>query len=92
MDETGSHPVVTHFLDSDGRLFTLPAKRSKRLLVLDHVVQAFEPGLTYAEPEVNAVLARHHDDYVTLRRALVDEGFLTRENNVYWRSGGSVAV
>ncbi|MFY9915102.1 MAG: DUF2087 domain-containing protein [Nocardioidaceae bacterium] len=27
-----------------------------------------------------------------LRRALVDEGFLTRENNVYWRTGGTVDV
>ncbi len=92
MDDTTSHPVVANFMDTDGRLFTLPAKRSKRLLVLDHVVQAFEPGRTYAEQEVNAVLERRHDDYVALRRALVDEGFLTRENSVYWRSGGTVVV
>ena len=92
MDETTSHPVVANFLDTDGRLFTLPAKRTKRLLVLDHVVQAFEPGRTYAEKEVNAIVGRLHDDFAALRRALVDEGFLTRENNVYWRSGGTVDV
>jgi hypothetical protein len=85
-------PVLRNFLTADGRLHTMPAKRSKRLRVLDHVVQSFEPGLTYAEPDVNAILERFHPDYAALRRALVDEEFLTRENNVYWRSGGTVDV
>ncbi len=84
--------VLGRFLTSEGRLRRLPAKRSKRLVVLDHVVQSFEPGLTYAEKEVNAVLKRYFADYAALRRALVDEEFLTRENNVYWRSGGTVVV
>ena len=92
MDETSPSAIVANFLDSEGRLFALPAKRSKRLLVLDHVAQSFEPGTTYTEKEVNALLKRRHNDYAALRRALVDEGFLTRENNVYWRSGGTVVV
>jgi hypothetical protein len=29
-----------------------------------------------------------HPDFAALRRYLVDEGFLTREDGVYWRSGG----
>ena len=33
-----------------------------------------------------------HDDYAALRRYLVDEQFLTREANVYWRSGGTIEV
>ena len=84
--------VVRNFLTTDGRLRTMPAKRSKRLLVLDHVAQRFEPGGMYAEKDVNAILEHVHPDYAALRRALVDEEFLTRENNVYWRSGGSVEV
>jgi hypothetical protein len=76
----------------DGRIVLMPTKRAKRLLVLDHVAQAFEPGRSYAEYEVNRVLLGFFDDYAALRRYLVDEGFLTREDNVYWRSGGSVEV
>ena len=45
---------------------------------------------TYPEAEVNEVLIGFHDDYPALRRYLVDEQFLTRETNVYWRSGGSI--
>ena len=32
------------------------------------------------------------DDYVALRRYLIDEGFLDRDHGEYWRSGGSVAA
>ena len=84
--------VVRNFFTSSGRLHTMPAKRSKRLVVLDHIVQRFEPGETYSEKDVNKILEGFNGDYAALRRALVDEGFLSRENNVYWRSGGSFVV
>lgn len=84
--------VLATFLDGEGRLTRMPAKLRKRLVVLDHVAQAFELGTTYPETEVNRILLRFHDDYAALRRHLVDEGFMTRESNVYWRSGGTVHV
>ncbi|HET9860989.1 MAG TPA: DUF2087 domain-containing protein [Nocardioidaceae bacterium] len=84
--------VLSRFLTDDGRLGTMPTKRSKRLVVLDHIAQRFEPGRTYPEAEVNEVLMGFHDDYAALRRYLVDEQFLTREANVYWRSGGTIEV
>jgi ATP phosphoribosyltransferase regulatory subunit HisZ len=37
-------------------------------------------------------LRAFHPDTAALRRYLVDEGFLTREHNVYWRTGGAVDV
>ena len=70
----------------------MPSKRSKLLLVLDHIAQDFELGRTYPEAEVNEILLRYNDDYAALRRYLVDEGFMTREAGVYWRSGGTVEV
>ena len=76
----------------DGHIVTMPSKRAKRLVVLDHVAQSFEPGRTYPEADVNEVLRGFHDDVAALRRYLVDEGFLTREANVYWRTGGTVPV
>lgn len=82
--------VLAAFLDRDGRLTRLPARRSKRLVVLDHLVQVFEPGLRYPETEVNALLRAFHDDVAMLRRALVDEAFLSRSQGVYWRTGGTL--
>jgi hypothetical protein len=84
--------VLSHFLDADGRLHTIPSKHAKRLVVLDHLAQSFEPGARYEEAEVNLVLRRFHDDYAALRRYLVEDGFLTREGGVYWRSGGTFEV
>ena len=83
--------VIDTFV-KDGRLVLMPTKRSKLLIVLDHLAQDFEPGRRYTEVEVNAVLRPYHDDVAALRRYLVDDHFLTRENNVYWRSGGGVDV
>ncbi|MGZ4446598.1 MAG: DUF2087 domain-containing protein [Nocardioides sp.] len=84
--------VLQHFLTDDGRLHTIPSKRAKLLVVLDHLAQEFEPGRRYPEPEVNAVLERFHPDYAALRRYLVEGLFLAREDGVYWRSGGTVDV
>jgi hypothetical protein len=74
----------------DGRLTQIPVKRGKRLMLLDYLVQAFEPGRRYSEAEVGEALRAVHDDYAALRRYLVDEDFLSREAGIYWRSGGTV--
>ena len=76
----------------DGRLTSVPAQRTKRLVVLGHLVRVFEPGVRYPEREVNALLAAWHPDVAALRRYLVDEGLLTRDAGIYWRSGGWVDV
>jgi hypothetical protein len=56
------------------------------------VARLFEIGVHYAEQDVNATLRTVFDDYVTLRRYLVDEGFLDRADGEYWRSGGTVDI
>jgi hypothetical protein len=83
--------VLRTFL-RDGRLVSIPTQRSKRRVVLDHLVRVFEPGVRYPEREVNALLAAWHPDVAALRRYLVDEALLTRDAGVYWRSGGYVEV
>ncbi len=87
----GAAEVVTRFM-KHGRLVSIPAKGAKRAAVLDHLVQDFEPGRQYSEKQVNAVLGAYHDDVASLRRYLVDEGYLARDHGRYWRSGGTVTV
>jgi hypothetical protein len=84
--------VLANFLTDDGRLRTIPSKHAKLLVVLDRLAQEFEPGRTYPEAEVNKVLEAFHPDYAALRRYLVENGFLTREEGIYWRSGGTFDV
>jgi hypothetical protein len=75
-----------------GRISTLPAKYTRRRMLLDHVARLFEPGVRYDESTVNAILLEVYDDWAELRRALVDEDFLSRDRSVYWRSGGTVEI
>ena len=89
-DQPEDHQRVLDTAIVDGRLTKLPAKRTKRLIVLEHLAQSFEPGLRYIERDVNGTLRRFDDDVATLRRYLVDEGFLDRADGEYWRSGGRV--
>lgn len=72
------------------RLVEVPAQQAKRRVILERLALEFEPGARYAEAEVNAILARFHDDVASLRRHLVDEGYLDRAAGRYWRSGGRV--
>jgi hypothetical protein len=81
--------VLRAFL-RDGRITGIPVSHPKRRVLLEHVVQVFEPGERYPENEVNALLRAFTDDYVTVRRYLVDADLLSRDAGVYWRTGGPV--
>lgn len=91
-DATAEAARVLRVFVRDGRLLQIPTQRSKRLVILDLLAQELEPGRRYSEAIVNLILGRWHADTASLRRYLVDEGFLSRANGEYWRSGGSVRL
>jgi hypothetical protein len=81
--------VLARFF-SGRRLTRVPSNRSKRRLVLELLALEFEPGRRYPEREVDFALQMFFADYAMLRRYLVDEGFMTRADGVYWRTGGRI--
>lgn len=74
--------VLRNFFDGE-RLKSIPAQRKQRVIVLQKLVERFDPGRTYPEREVNDLLRPAHDDVASLRRELVDYGFMTRERGIY---------
>lgn len=80
--------VLRNFVEA-GRLTRLPARYGQKRVVLEYVATRFEPGRPYTEPEVNERLQELHDDYVSLRRYLVDEGLLERDAGMYTRPNQS---
>ncbi|MGH3352690.1 MAG: DUF2087 domain-containing protein, partial [Nocardioides sp.] len=44
--------TLRRFFGEDGRLLTIPSKHVKKLVVLNRLAQAFEPGKVYPEREV----------------------------------------
>ena len=75
-----------------GKLVALPMKRASRLALLDFFASQFEPGKAYYEPQVNEILRAYTDDTASIRRALVDEEFMERRDNFYWRAGGTFEI
>lgn len=67
----------------DGRLTSIPSKRKARAAVLMELLRNFEPGRSYQERQVNEILGRFHADVATLRRELIDYGYLHRTGFVY---------
>lgn len=74
--------VLRDFYDGE-RLKQIPAQRKKRVIVLEHLLARFEPDRDYPERTVNDLLRPVHEDVATLRRELVDYGFLNRTHGVY---------
>jgi len=84
--------VMRAFVAEDGSLRTIPTKLKKRLVVLDYLASRFDIGETWAETEVNNRLRAFHPDVASLRRYLVEEGFMERRDGRYWRAGGTVDI
>ena len=75
--------VLRAFFDGE-RLVSIPVQRSKRLVVLRALAETtFERKRKYPEKEVNQRLAVRNPDAASLRRYLVDEGFMSRKSSVY---------
>jgi hypothetical protein len=75
--------VLRSFVE-DGRLTSIPAQEKKRLVILRYLADTVvEPDRGYPEKELNQLLALRHPDVASLRRYLVDLGFMTRDAGVY---------
>jgi ArsR family transcriptional regulator, arsenate/arsenite/antimonite-responsive transcriptional repressor len=81
--EAKERRVLQAFFEG-GRLLSIPAQHNKRLVVLRYLAETvFEAGQSYPEKDVNMRLALRHPDVASLRRYLVDEGFMSRASGVY---------
>lgn len=82
--------VLKNYFEGE-RLTQIPTTEKKLLVVLKWLVNQFEEGMHYPEKQVNEILTRHHPDYATLRRDLVEYGYMRRERGIYWRISESAA-
>jgi len=70
----------------DGRLASIPARESRRLVIYRYLRdQVFTEDRAYPEKEVNQRLALFHPDVATIRRGMVDAGLVTRSAGEYRR-------
>ena len=70
----------------NGRLVDIPAQEKKKQVVIHWLAEQIDPERRWTEREFNQWLAQFNEDYATLRRYLVDGGYMARENGIYWRT------
>ncbi|HRE49022.1 MAG TPA: metalloregulator ArsR/SmtB family transcription factor [Aggregatilineales bacterium] len=74
----------------EGKLTQIPMKQKKLLAILRWLASRFHAGVFYTEKEVNGLISEvYAEDYVSLRRNLIEFGYLRRERGGkrYWLTG-----
>ena len=82
-EEAYRKKVISSFFQY-GKLKSIPAQRKKEMIILEEIAKSFEKGKKYSEREINILIADYHDDFCTIRRDMISEGILDRENGIYW--------
>ncbi len=80
-DELYRQKVLSSFFVGE-KLRSVPVQEKKRLIVLERIMSDFTEEV-YTEKEVNQMIMFHYDDYCTLRRWLISDGFMSREHEIY---------
>ncbi|MDD6306535.1 MAG: metalloregulator ArsR/SmtB family transcription factor [Clostridiales bacterium] len=83
-EEAYRKKVLSAFFEY-GRLKAIPAQRKKELICLEEISKSFEIGKEYDEKEVNEKIENFFDDYCTIRRDMISEGIMKREDTKYMR-------
>ena len=86
-EEQYRRKVIDTFMPN-GYCERLPAQLKKRLIIYRLILEQFKPETDYSEKEVNELIGRLHGDYCTVRRDMVDMGWLSRWNGIYRRENG----
>ncbi|MGL9727969.1 DUF2087 domain-containing protein [Enterococcus sp. DIV0756] len=79
--------VFKVFLDENGKANQIPKKEKKRIILIQKLAENFIPEKQYTEKEINEVISTMFDDYVTIRRYLIEYGILGRtvDGTTYWK-------
>lgn len=80
--------VLTTYRDASGYIKTFPAKEKRKLILLADIVTHFEWDKNYHESSLNDILKQYVADFATVRRYLIEYGFMhrTQDGSSYWRA------
>lgn len=78
--------IIETYFDENGVLKNFPSKEKRKIIILREIMKNFSQGKEYREVELNRILKRIYEDNATIRRALIEYGFLERkkDGSVYW--------
>ncbi len=76
--------MVEESFFKDGRLIEIPVDAQSRRYVMEVVARSFEWGRIYEKKDVNAILREIYPEVATLRRELIEQKIMQREDGRYW--------
>lgn len=83
--------IIETYFDVLGplKLKSFPTKEKKKIVVLRKISTLFEQDKRYSEKEMNSILKQVCDDIATIRRYLIQYGFMerTKDCKEYWLKG-----
>ena len=77
--------VLKNYIVND-KIIKIPRAEKKKIIILQYLLQKFQINKRYTEKQVNEIIKNMHEDFVSLRRYLIQYGFMDREDNgsAYW--------
>ena len=77
--------VLKNYIVKD-KIIKIPRAEKKKIIILQYLLLKFQRNKRYTEKEVNEIIKNLHEDFVSLRRYLIQYGFMDREDNgsAYW--------
>jgi DNA-binding transcriptional ArsR family regulator len=75
--------IVKNFINSDGTLKQIPSQRKKKNVILAYLIRDLHQGKMYKEKDLNEYIKNYHEDYATIRRELIMQHFMYRQNGEY---------
>ncbi|RDY27286.1 DUF2087 domain-containing protein [Romboutsia weinsteinii] len=78
--------VLKAYFTEEGKLTELPKKEKKKIIILQEVCKQFNSSQNYTEKSVNNIIQTIFDDYVTVRRYLIEYNMMkrTEDGSIYW--------
>ena len=86
-EDENSKIIRKYFAEGpDGPLKTFDMKEKSKLVVLRQIVRHFSHNQIYSEKQVNEILKAINPDFATIRRYLIEYGFMDRKPDCseYW--------
>lgn len=89
-------PKFTALFNTDGKISRWPAKRKYQVMLVNHLQTKMPQTGEYSEKEINEIIKNQItlEDFVMLRRELVDSGALNRtpDGRIYTPNAEFVAM
>jgi len=86
--ESEKEKILDSYFTGEDRMVlkNFPSKEKRKIVVLQHIAENFNSNKKYTEKEVNNILKRIYEDYVLIRRYLIEYGFMDRHKDCssYW--------